>query len=42
MTTPECDLDAWRRRICFGIPLIIVGVGVYGLLPQVFRIFAGV
>ena len=25
-----------------GIPLIIVGVGVYWLLTQVFRIFAGV
>jgi hypothetical protein len=29
----------WIR---FGIPLIIVGVGVYWLLTQVFRIFAGV
>ena len=26
----------------FGIPLIILGVGVYWLLTQVFRIFAGV
>ena len=29
----------WIR---IGIPLIIVGVGVYWLLTEVFRIFAGV
>jgi len=39
----ETPVPMWMFYwIRFGIPLIIVGVGVYWLLTQVFRIFAGV